>query len=266
MSFGCMPYDNGNLLMSEQEKEDFVATYPQDADLVKRVCGSYEFINQIDRFCFWIDDAELPRAAANPYIAARIERTWQVRLNSKDKAGRELAERPHQFREYFDIAPNAILVPRHSSENRKYIPIGYLQNGCIITDSALAVYNAEPWLFAILASKLHNIWVRAVGGALETRIRYSATLCYNAFPFPKLTAEQRVNLSEHTENVLNTRELHTEITLGEMYNPETMPLDLSLAHQALDAAVERCYRAEPFISDEERLEHLFKLYVKMTKK
>ena len=107
--------------------------------------------------------------------------------------------------------------------------------------------------------------MRAVGGALETRIRYSATLCYNTFPFPKITAEQRANLAEHAENVLNTRELHTEMTLGEMYNPETLPLDLRLAHQALDAAVEHCYRAEPFISDEERLEYLFKLYGKMMK-
>lgn len=265
MSFGCMSYDNGNLLMSEQEKEDFVAAYPQDADLVKRVCGSYEFINQIDRFCFWIDDAELPRAAANPYIAARIERTREVRLNSKDKAGRELAERPHQFREYFVRTSDAIIIPRVSSERRAYIPIGYVRADTVVSDSAFAVYNAEPWLFAILTSKLHNIWVRAVGGRLKTDYRYSATLCYNTFPFPKITAEQRANLAEHAENVLNTRELHTEMTLGEMYNPETAPLDLRLAHQALDAAVERCYRPEPFTSDEERLEYLFRLYEKKTK-
>ena len=185
MCFGCMSYDNGNLLMSEQEKEDFIDAYPQDADLVKRVCGSYEFINQVDRFCFWIDDVNLPRAVANPYIAARIERTRQVRLNSKDKAGRELAERPHQFREYFVRTSDAIIIPRVSSERRAYIPIGYIRADTVVSDSAFAVYDAELWLFAILTSKLHNIWVRAVGGALETRIRYSATLCYNTFPFPK---------------------------------------------------------------------------------
>lgn len=121
-------------------------------------------------------------------------------------------------------------------------------------------------LFAILTSKMHNIWVRTVGGALETRIRYTNTLCYNTFPFPKINEEQKAKLTALAENILLIRENHTEMTLGEMYNPESMPMDLKWAHQALDIAVEQCYRPEPFTSDEERLEHLFKLYEKMTKK
>lgn len=266
MNFGCMPYDGGNLLMTEQEKEEFCASYPQDADFVKRLCGSYEFINQVDRYCFWIDDADLARALSNPCIAARIERTKQVRLQSKDKAGQELANRPHQFREYFKRDCDAIIVPRVSSERRKYIPIGYVRADTVISDSAFAVYDAELWLFAVLTSKMHNIWVRAVGGALETRIRYSATLCYNTFPFPKVSAEQKERLKDCAWEVLGIRAEHSEMTLGEMYNPETMPVDLCLAHQALDAAIERCYRPEPFTSDEERLEYLFKLYERMTKK
>ena len=268
MNFGCMPYDGGNLLMTEQEKEEFCASYPQDADFVKRLCGSFEFINKINRYCLWIDDTDLSRALSNPYIAARIERTKQARLQSKDKAGRELANRPYQFREYFKIRSNSIIVPRHSSENRYYIPIGYFEENeqVVIPDSAFAVYDAELWLFAVLTSKMHNIWVRAVGGALETRIRYSATLCYNTFPFPKISAEQKERLKDCAWEVLGARAEHTEMTLGEMYNPETMPVDLRLAHQALDAAIERCYRPEPFTSDEERLEYLFKLYERMTKK
>lgn len=266
MNFGCMAYDGGNLLMTEQENEEFCALYPQDVDLVKRLCGSYEFINQVDRHCFWIDDADLPRALANPYIAARIERTKQVRLKSKDKAGRELAKRPHQFREYYKRDCDAILVPRVSSERREYIPIGFVGADTVISDLAFAVYNADVWLFGVLTSKMHNIWVRAVGGALETRIRYSATLCYNTFPFPKISAEQKNELNALAREVLGARAEHTEMTLGEMYNPETMPVDLRLAHQALDVAVERCYCPEPFLSDEERLEYLFKLYERMTKK
>lgn len=268
MNFGCMPYDGGGLLMTEQEKEEFCALYPQDADLVKRLCGSYECINKVDRYCFWIDDADLSRAFANPYIAVRIERTKQVRLKSKDKAGRELAKRPHQFREYFKIDSNSIIIPRHSSENRDYIPIGYFEKDeqVVIPDSAFAVYDAELWLFGVLTSKMHNIWVRAVGGRLKTDYRYSATLCYNTFPFPKISAEQKEGLTALAREVLGVRAEHTEMTLGEMYNPETMPVDLHLAHQALDAAIERCYRPEPFLSDEERLEYLFKLYERMTKK
>jgi len=268
MNFGCMPYDGGNLLMTEQENEEFCALYPQDVDLVKRLCGSYEFINKVNRYCFWIDDADLPRALANPYIAARIERTKQVRLKSKDKAGRELAKRPYQFREFFNIESNTIIVPAHSSENRDYIPIGFFEKNeqVVIPNSALAVYDAELWLFGVLTSKMHNIWVRAVGGRLKTDYRYSATLCYNTFPFPKISAEQKNELNALAREVLGARAEHTEMTLGEMYNPETMPVDLRLAHQALDVAVERCYRPEPFLSDEERLEYLFKLYERMTKK
>lgn len=268
MNFGCMPYDGGNLLMTEQENEEFCALYPQDVDLVKRLCGSYEFINKVNRYCFWIDDADLPRALANPYIAARIERTKQVRLKSKDKAGRELAKRPYQFREFFNIESNTIIVPAHSSENRDYIPIGFFEKNeqVVIPNSALAVYDAELWLFGVLTSKMHNIWVRAVGGRLKTDYRYSATLCYNTFPFPKILAEQKNELNALAREVLGIRAEHSEMTLGEMYNPETMPVDLRLAHQALDVAVERCYRPEPFLSDEERLEYLFKLYERMTKK
>ena len=113
---------------------------------------------------------------------------------------------------------------------------------------------------------MHNIWVRAVGGRLKTDYRYSATLCYNTFPFPKISAEQKNELNALAREVLGARAEHTEMTLGEMYNPETMPVDLRLAHQALDVAIERCYRPEPFLSDEERLEYLFKLYERMTKK
>ncbi|MGL5957944.1 MAG: type IIL restriction-modification enzyme MmeI, partial [Phocaeicola sp.] len=118
----------------------------------------------------------------------------------------------------------------------------------------------------VLTSKIHNTWVRAVGGRLKTDYRYSAQLCYNTFPFPKISEAQRTELEECAENVLLTRELHSEMTLAQMYNPESMPDDLRTAHRTLDLAVERCYRAEPFVSDEERLQHLFKLYEKMTKK
>ncbi len=266
MDFGSMPNDGGNLLLSEQEKDALMQDYPEIACLVKRFMGSQEFIRDEIRYCLWIEDENATFAYTIPPIKQRIDNCNQLRLNSKREATHKLASASHCFGEIRYQPTDAIIIPRVSSERRAYIPIGYVRADTVVSDSAFAVYNAEPWLFAILTSKLHNIWVRAVGGALETRIRYSATLCYNTFPFPKITAEQRANLAEHAENVLNTRELHTEMTLGEMYNPETMPLDLRLAHQALDAAVESCYRAEPFISDEERLEYLFKLYEKMTRK
>lgn len=196
MNYGSKPVDDGNLILSPQEKEDFCTKYPQYAHLIKPLKGAKEFINDLDRFCFWIDDNQLSFALSNPEIAERIERTRAFRLKSPDAGARELAKRPHQFREYFKIRSNSIIVPRHSSENRDYIPIGYFEENeqVVIPDSAFAVYDAELWLFAVLTSKMHNIWVRAVGGRLKTDYRYSATLCYNTFPFPKISAEQKDEL------------------------------------------------------------------------
>ena len=265
MCFGCMPYDNGNLILSSDEYDSFNTNYPQYNGLIKKLCGSYEFINIIDRYCLWIDDDNLDFALQCPYILERVNKTKEFRLGSSDKSGRELAQKPHQFREHINLT-DAIIVPRVSSERREYIPIGFVDKDTVISDSAFAIYDAELWLFGFLTSKMHNIWVRAVGGKLEERIRYSATLCYNTFPFPKISTEQKERLTTLAENILLVRENHTEMTLGEMYNPESMPMDLKVAHQALDIAVEQCYRTEPFTSDEERLEYLFKLYEKMTKK
>ena len=265
MCFGCMPYDAGNLLMSPAEYDDFIGKYPEYAKLTKKLCGSLEFINQIERYCLWIDNNDLSFALSCPYIAERIERTKEMRLASSDKAGRELAEKSHQFREHPDLS-QSIIVPAVSSERREYIPIGFVDKDTVISNSAFAVYDAELWLFGMLTSKMHNVWVRTVGGRLKTDYRYSATLCYNTFPFPKINDEQKAKLTALAENIIYTRERHTEMTYGEMYNPESMPLDLKYAHQAMDIAVEKCYRPEHFTSDEERLEYLFKLYEKMTKK
>ena len=263
MDFGSMPNDGGNLLLSAEEKDALISTYPESSTLIKRFMGSQEFIRDEYRYCLWIDDVD--SAMQIPDIANRIAKCAQGRIESKRGATNKLADSPHRFGEVRYQPSDAILIPCHSSENRQYIPIGFVDKDTVISNAALAVYDAELWLFGMLTSKMHDVWVRAVGGALETRIRYSATLCYNTFPFPKINDEQKQRLSALAENILLTRENHTEMTLGEMYNPESMPQDLKYAHQAMDIAVEQCYRPEPFTSDEERLEYLFKLYEKMTK-
>lgn len=265
--FGCMPYDNGHLLMSESEKDTMLENYPKSSAFIKQIMGSQEFLNDVHRYCLWIDDDKREIAETIRPIKERIAATENFRLN-ESKDGTSLAERPHQFREHYEITENSkdkILIPCHSSEIRIYIPIGFVGKDIIIPNSAIAIYDAEKWLFAMLTSKMHNLWVRAVGGSLETRIRYSATLCYNTFPFPKLTVAEKEELERLAQNILNIRDENFDMTLGEMYNPETMPEELREAHHQLDLAVERIYRPVPFTSDEERLEHLFKLYAKMTK-
>lgn len=266
--FGCMPYDNGHLLMSEPEKDTLLENYLESAIFIKRIMGSQEFLNDVHRYCLWIDDDKRGIAETIQPIKERIYATKYFRLH-ESKDGASLADRPHQFREHYVIneqSKGKVIVPRVSSERRLYIPIGFLDKDIVISDSAFAIYDAEKWLFALLTSKMHNLWVRAVGGSLETRIRYSATLCYNTFPFPKLTTIEKEGLEELAQNILNIRDENFDMTLGEMYNPESMPDELREAHHQLDLAVERIYRPEPFTSDEERLEHLFKLYTKMTKK
>lgn len=269
MCFGCMPYDNGNLILSPKEKDEFESLYPNYSFLIKRLVGAQEFIRGENRYCFWISDKELPNAIDNPFIKDRIEKTRIVRLKSPDKAGRELADRSHQFREFYEPLVETIIIPSVSSELREYIPIGIINTGIkdsVISNSAFALYYAQMWIFGILTSKMHMAWVKTVGGRLKSDYRYSAQLCYNTFPFPEISEEKKKEIEEAAEEVLCVRAEHSEKTLAEMYDPDKMPADLRAAHHNLDLIVESCYRKELFTSDEERLEHLFKLYEKMTTK
>lgn len=264
--YGSEPREGGGLMLSPDEKNTIIAEGKDFEKFIKRAVGSDEFINDIERYCLWIDDKDVCEAKKSAYISNRLQYVEQYRLTSKRADTRKYSNKPNCFTNSTYKNQNAIIIPIISSERRDYIPLGYIGFDAVILNSAFAVYDAELWLFALLTSKMHNVWVRTVGGRLKTDYRYSATLCYNTYPFPTLTKEKKGLLTELAEEVLLTRENHTEMTLGEMYNPETMPDDLKEAHQALDIAVEQCYRTEPFTSDDERLEYLFKQYEKITKK
>lgn len=261
--FGCMPYDGGFLLFNQAEYDSFVNQYPQDVHFLRRIYGSEEFINDIPRYCLWIDDEDLNEALQNPEILRRIEQTKAVRLKSTDKSGRKLAEKPHQFREHPLLDVGKIIIPCHSSENREYIPMGYLFDNAVISNAAFVIYNAPIWFFGILTSKMHMAWVKAVGGRLKTDYRYSAQLCYNTFPFPAISEEKQQAIEQAAEEVLLCREDHPDKTLADLYDPDRMPENLKEAHCVLDALVDGCYRAEEFRNDEERLEVLFGLYEEM---
>ena len=264
--FGNQPIDGGGFSLTEEEYNNLLSAGDRALKHIKKYVGSNEFINDIKRYCLWINDEPIDDLISNSFIKNRLDFIKRERLKSSRKDTIALAVIPNQFA-YISYKPtDAIIIPSVSSERREYIPMGYVDKDTIISNLAYAIYDAEKWLFALLTSKMHNLWVRTVGGSLETRIRYSATLCYNTFPFPKLTANQKEVLESLAQNVLNIRDENFDMTLGEMYNPESMPEELRDAHRQLDLAVERIYRPEPFSSDEERLEHLFKLYAKMTKK
>jgi hypothetical protein len=196
-------------------------------------------------------------------INRRIELTRLFRLNSRDESARILAEKPYQFRDFCEVKSTAIIIPQTGSERREYLPLGFLNSNIIISNAARVIYDAEPFLFSILSARIHIQWVRAVAGRLKTDMQYSNTLCYNTFPFPKISETQKEELTQSVFRILEERENHSEKTLAQLYDPDKMPEGLREAHRLNDLAVERCYRSKPFISDEERLEYLFKLYEKM---
>ena len=264
LRFGSMPNDGGNLILEKNEKEHLVELNSSLAEVIKGFIGSYEFINGQRRWCIFINDSEMQRYCDVPEIASRLEKVKQHREKSTEKSTRLLADKPNHF--YFSAykPTDAIIIPRVSSERRKYIPMGFLGKDDIISDSAFAIYDASLWLFGILTSEMHMVWVRTVGGRLETRYRYSAGLCYNTFPFPSISDTKKSEIEEAATNVLLARENYPEKTLADLYDPEKMPEDLREAHEELDAIVESCYPGAPFLNDEVRLECLFKLYEKMT--
>ncbi|MCD4549926.1 DNA methyltransferase [Schaalia sp. lx-260] len=260
MLFGSKPTDGGHLILSEQECRDLLAMQPEAARFIKKYCGSNEFINGKLRHCIWVQDDEVSAAAGIAELKRRFKLVSESRLASKKQATQALEDVPYRFAEPRYKPTDSIIVPRVSSERREYIPIGYLGSDTVISDSAYAVYDAQPWLFALLTSRIHMVWTRAVGGKMKTDYRYSNTIVYNNFPVPPLSEHVKQNLTELAFRVLDVREYYCECTLAELYDPDRMPLDLREAHAAIDVAVDRIYRQKPFESDEERLSMLFALY------
>ena len=266
MRRGNMPNDHEYLRLSPSERHEILVKYPNAERFIRLQIGADELINGIERYCYWISDEDLDKAKEIPQIRTAIDNTYNYRINSKDVTLHAQANKSHQFREFFSCGKKSLVIPIVSSERREIIPIAFVPEHTIVPNSAQVVYNANLLVFALINSRLHNVWVRATAGRLENRFRYSIFLCYNTYPVPKLTTAQKDELERLAQNILNIRDENFDMTLGEMYNPETMPEELREAHHQLDLAVEHIYRTEPFTSDEERLEHLFKLYAKMTKK
>ncbi|MCR5914149.1 class I SAM-dependent DNA methyltransferase [Corynebacterium sp. zg254] len=264
MQFGNMAMDGGNLLLTPAERDALVQNYPDSSPFIRRVLGSQEFINGQDRYCIWITSNQAQDAQQIPGIAQRIERTKTFRLNSSDAGTRKKALIPWSFREQKGGTTDSIIVPSVSSERREYIPMGYLGPDTVISNLAFAVYDAEPWLFGLLISRMHMVWTRAVGGQLETRLRYSNTIVYNNFPVRELTEAEKRQLTDLALRVLDVREYHCEKTLAQLYDPDLMPENLREAHWGVDKFVDKLYSERVYETDEERLSDLFAMYERMT--
>jgi hypothetical protein len=264
MDFGNKPVDGGHLFLNKDDLNVFEITDKQQNRFVRHFIGAAEFINGLQRYCLWIDDRDLEEALAVKSIRNRIENVRAVRLASRDKGANEMAARAHQMREMNESGVSTIVVPRVSSENRPYLPVGYTTAGTIVGDSAFALFDAPLWNMSLIASRLHLVWIATVCGKLETRYRYSNTLGWNTFPVPTLTDKNKVDLTRCAEDILLAREVHYPATIADLYDPETMPANLREAHERNDETLERIYIGRRFRNDTERLEKLFELYTKMT--
>lgn len=258
MQKGNMPYDDQNLLLSREEMVKLTTDTPEASKFLKRIVGSDEFINNIERWCLWIGQEKLDEAIAIGEIKKRIDRVREYRLSKKDAGARRLADRPYQFREFRETNSQTLIVPSVSSEKRKYIPIGFISNDTIVSNLAFAIYDCEPWIFGLVSSQMHMVWIRTVCGNLETRLRYSSQLGYNTFPFPQITAERKNLITSLVADVISERENYCDRSLGDLYS--IFPEKLRILHENLDKEIESCYQSEPFMSDMERIKHLFGLY------
>lgn len=219
------------------------------------------------RHCIWISDDEINEAKQNEFIVKRLELVKLNRLESKAKSTKDFADKPHRFVQIAGTAKNnVIVVPRVSSESREYLPVDYLSSNYVIGDRNFAIYDGPLWNLALIASKLHHVWIGTVCVRMRTDFSYSNTLGWNTFPLPKLTEKNKEDLTRCAENILLAREAHFPATIAELYDPEKMPENLRLAHEYNDEVLERIYIGRRFKNDTERLEKLFDLYTKMIDK
>ncbi len=263
MSFGNMPRDGGFLILDESEREILLREHPVAEKFVRLYMGAQEFLHNEKRYCLWLVDAQPQELAALSTIMRRIDAVKLMRSMSAAASTRAMAQTPGLFAQRTQPKTDYVLIPRVSSENRRYVPMGFFSKETIVSDSCLALPSATLYHFGILESEMHMAWMRQVCGRLESRYRYSKDIVYNNFPWPENPSEQIVeDIEEKAQAVLDARKQFPNATLADLYNPETMPKVLLDAHAALDRAVDKAYGVRSFENELKRLEFLFGMYQK----
>ena len=265
MSFGNMPNDGGFLLLDQSEVDIALINHDVPRKFIRPFLGSQELIRGLNRYCIWVDDKNLDEALQNPWLKNRFHEVRKKRLASDRSTTKALAEFPHRFGEIRQSGEEVIIVvPAISSENRDFLPVALLDSGCVISNKCYAIYDEPLWNMALIASRLHWVWIGTVCVRLEMRFSYSNTLGWNTFPVPKLTEKNKEDLTKCAEDILLAREAHFPATIADLYSPDAMPDNLRAAHDRNDETLERIYIGRRFRNDTERLEKLFELYTKMT--
>ena len=258
--FGSMANDGGFLILQDDEKENLIKSQPLAAKWIRPFLGAEEFINNKSRWCLWLADINPSELRTIPEVYERVLSVKKHRLSSNRAATNKLANTPYLFGEIRQPSSIYLMLPRVSSELRKFIPIGYLPPEIIASDAALTISNATLFHFGILTSTQHNAWMRTVAGRLKSDYRYSAKLVYNNFPWPTPTDAQRSAIETAAQGVLDARARYPDSSLADLYDPLTMPPELVKAHAKLDKAVDAAYRYKGANSDAERVAFLFGLY------
>ncbi len=260
-----MPIDSGHLILTNKEKETAIKNEPFIDELIRPYTGGDEFINNIKRWCLWLQDVNPSTLKKSKFVLERIDKTRKFRQHSNRAATNKLAEKPMLFGEIRQPDSDYIIIPKVSSENRKYIPIGILPPFIITSGSALIIPNANNYIFGIMNSSMHMTWIKNIGGRLESRLQYSANIVYNNFPWPENPTEKQIKaIEEAAQKVLDIRLEYPNSTLADLYDPLTMPSALVKAHNELDKAVDLAYRPQPFTGEANRMVYLFDLYEKYT--
>ncbi len=266
IGIGNKPIDGGNYLFEKEEMEDFIKREPKSAQYFHIIYGASEFINREPRYCLWLGDCSPKEIKEMPLCYERVEKVREFRMASKSAGTRKLADTPTRF--HVENMPDggSILIPRHSSENRKYIPMGFIEKGEFATDAVQIIPNASLYHFGILESNVHMAWMRAVCGRLEMRYRYSKDVVYNNFPWPSPTPEQQAKIEAAAQAILDARALYPDSSLADLYDPILMPKELLLAHRENDRAVMQAYGFSTKMVESECVATLIKLHADLVKR
>lgn len=260
MSYGNQAIDGSFLTLTDSEKKEHIL--PEYEKYIRKIYGGQSLMKGIIQWCIWVNKDNYQEANKIPFFKDRFDKVKQFRINGGQVAS-SLIDTPYSFRYTHTSKDRMLILPRITSENREYLPVKLIFDNSIALESLQVIYEPEFYIFSILSSKMHMLWSKEVGGGMKTDIVYSNSICYNTFPFPKISKNQKIEVEENVFRILEERENHSELTFAQLYDINKMPQGLLEAHRQNDLAVERCYRSKPFESDEERLEYLFKLYEQM---
>jgi hypothetical protein len=241
MIYGNKPTDGGFLFLTPEEKEELISKEPNAERYIKQIYGAVEFINNKKRYCLWLIDISPAELRKMPLVMQRVAQVRDFRLSSSKEVTRNSADTPTLFQEIRQPQKDYIIVPAHSSENRKYIPLGFVPADIIVNNAVLIIPDSNLYHFSILTSNVHMAWMRVVAGRLKSDYRYSASIVYNNFPWPSPTDEQKAKIEKTAQMILNARELYPDSSLADLYDELTMPPELRKAHQENDKAVMEAY-------------------------